>query len=227
MVTEMLPSIADIRRAFQDELGGAGGKVSDVFDDGVRLFMRGVLPAFREVRAEDRVQGGVALMAVGSAIEVYPYTFRQVCRNGAIVACAIEAQSIQRVEPGVPEYSISEITLELRETIRACCGPAVFAAAAGQMRMAAGQAANMAINLMPLVAGAQAGNIQVWGGGEYTFVSGGLLLQQVVQPYLNQAQWWLVPLVIFGQIHRTARKCARVDHNCDATVLCGSIASEP
>src|SRR6266581_1184536 len=85
---------AQIQAVFAEEIRDAGGTVSDTFDDGARLFTRSILPRGREVRPKDRVQGGVALKATEQEIWVHPYIFRLVCRNGAIMAHAIQTRHI-------------------------------------------------------------------------------------------------------------------------------------
>jgi hypothetical protein len=138
---------ADIRAIFTDEIVAQGGNVTDIFDDGARLMARSILPRVREVRRDDRVQGGVALRADGPEIWVHPYVFRQVCSNGAIMAWATESRCIE-----VPESSSrDEIDEALHEVVRACCADEVFAEAAERMRTAREARADVALNLMPLL----------------------------------------------------------------------------
>ena len=56
-----------------------------------------------EVRPQDRLQGGVALRVVEADILVHPYVFRQVCRNGAIVAQALETV-VGAVNFSIPDW---------------------------------------------------------------------------------------------------------------------------
>src|SRR5947209_18288497 len=83
MNTAFLPATQDIKECFGREIAQLGGTVSDAYDDGARLFLRSVLPAMEEVRPGDRMQAGVGVRVTGGEIWVHPYTFRQVCRNGA------------------------------------------------------------------------------------------------------------------------------------------------
>src|SRR5262249_16488363 len=76
-------TMCEVQTVLAEEVQAAGGTVTDVFDDGLRLFARSVLPAVAEVRPGDRVQGGVAVRACEGQVWVHPYVFRQVCRNGA------------------------------------------------------------------------------------------------------------------------------------------------
>src|SRR5437879_890893 len=145
---ELLPT-ADIGEIFADEVAGLGGRVSDSFDDGTRLFARAILPNVREVQPADRVNAGVALMALGEEIRVHPYIFRQVCTNGAIMAEAVETQRIAM--PAWPSEVTSAVE-ELRQAVRACGSPAAFATGAVAMRAAVDQEVNIVLNLMPMLA---------------------------------------------------------------------------
>src|SRR5262249_18469151 len=126
---------------FAEEITAVGGRVSDTFDDGARLFTRSILPQVREVRAGDRVQGGVALRAGERAVCVHPYVFRQVCRNGAIMAQAIP-----------PRRITEDDAVAVRLAIRACCAEEAFSVATEQMRSAREREADLALNLLPMLA---------------------------------------------------------------------------
>lgn len=123
-----------VHTLFADEVQAAGGTVTDAFDDGDCLFARSVLPALAEVQPGDRVQGGVALRAVRGAVWVHPYVFRQVCRNGAIAAHAVQTRHLADLDslPG------DEAEVAVREAVRACCAAEAFTTAAGEMRAATG-----------------------------------------------------------------------------------------
>jgi hypothetical protein len=149
----LLPTTDRIRDVFAWEVTEAGGTVTDTFDDRQRLFLRSVLPELRHVRSGDPVQGGVALMCLGEQIRVHPYTFRQVCRNGAIMAEAIETRVIERVGDDAPDYSIEEVCWEVAEAVRLCADREAFAWAAQQMRSATASVANMMLQLMPFLRG--------------------------------------------------------------------------
>ena len=91
-------------------------------------------------------------MVVGPEIRVHPFTYREVCRNGAIMAHIIDTRRIERVEFDAPSFAISEVLSEVREVVRECAAPEVFSAVADQLRTAAGTAANLAIHLLPMLA---------------------------------------------------------------------------
>jgi hypothetical protein len=136
-----------VHTLFADEVQAAGGTVTDTFDDGLRLFARSVLPAAAEVRPGDRVQGGVAIRACEGQVWVHPYVFRQVCRNGAIVAHAVQTRHLADLD-SLPAEEAEEA---VREAVRACCAPEAFTAAAGEMRAAVGANIDAVLNLMPFL----------------------------------------------------------------------------
>jgi len=160
-----LPATSDIRIAFAEEIESLSGQVTLTYDDGERLFARAVLPANGEIRPGDRVRSGVAMHAGGSCIEVYPYTFRQVCTNGAIAAQALEGKQLERVqgtEVVTPSYDVAVVLSELRLAVRACAAPEAFATTTRQMRSATETEANVALNLMPLLASLPPAMAQRW-----------------------------------------------------------------
>lgn len=151
MSTTFHPTTPEIRDLFAEEVAAAGGSVSDVYDDGVRLLARSILPSVREVRPNDRVQGGVALRVGRQEIQVHPYVFRQVCKNGAIVAQALQTRRLDRVEDCTPE-AVLAVTVDLRAALRACCAADAFAESTERMRSAAEAEADLALHLLPLLA---------------------------------------------------------------------------
>jgi hypothetical protein len=145
MLLDEFPKTAEIRALFAEEVAAAGGAVSDTFDDGSRLFARSILPQVREVRAGDKLQGGVALRATGEEVWVHPYVFRLVCRNGAIMAHALQTRHIEGCE-----FTTAEgLSVELRTAVRACCGADAFQAAVTAMRSAQEREADLFLNLLP------------------------------------------------------------------------------
>lgn len=151
---EYVPTIREIHDAFTDEIASLGGVVSNVFDDEVRLFARSVLPARAEVRVGDAVNAGVALRATGSEIVVSPYTFRQVCSNGAIAAHVMQSRRLERVECGDvlrPAYDSEVTLLDVRAAVRACAASDVFTGVVDEMRTAADVQVEAMIQLLPVM----------------------------------------------------------------------------
>jgi hypothetical protein len=130
-----------------DEIAAAGGTVSDTFDDGRNLFLRSILPWVEEVRPKDKLQGGVALRATEQEVWVHPYVFRQVCRNGAIIAHAIETEHIEQFDC----LTETEATLAVQTGVRACCVEDAFTVAVGQIRVAAMSEADLVLNVLPMI----------------------------------------------------------------------------
>ena len=95
-----------------------------------------ILPLSDEVRPKDIVEGGIAVRTVGQEIEVCPYLFRQVCRNGAIMPQVAETRRIERVDFDAPSDAIEAVNEHLREAMRACSAAEVFAHATRQIRSA-------------------------------------------------------------------------------------------
>jgi hypothetical protein len=147
MPLDDFPTAAQIKSLFAEEITAAGGHVSDTFDDGARLFTRSILPQVREVRKADQVQGGVALRARESEVWVHPYVFRLVCRNGAIIAHALQTQHFEVHEFATPE----EAATAVRCAIRSCCAEEAFRATAEAMRSARATQADLALSLLPFV----------------------------------------------------------------------------
>jgi hypothetical protein len=132
----LLPATQDVCATVVEELAFMGGTVSDSFDDGQRLFLRAILPLSDEVRPHDVVEGGVAVKTAGQEIEVCPYLFRQVCRNGAVMAQVAETRRIRRVDFAAPSDAVEAVSDELREAVHDCSAAGVFARAAWQLRSA-------------------------------------------------------------------------------------------
>ena len=148
-MTTHLPTTRELRELIVEEVTALGGTVPDVYDDGERLFARAVLPGAVEVRAGDRVRGGVAVRATGDEVLVHPYTFRQVCSNGAIRAHAREARRVARAEFYAGAPAIAAVCDALREAVCACAGAEAFAAGVGELRSAAEAEADLILQLLP------------------------------------------------------------------------------
>jgi hypothetical protein len=138
-----------IRAIFAEEIAAAGGSVANAFDDGNRLFMRAILPAEAEVKTKDSVRGGVAIRATEEEISIHPYVFRQVCKNGAIIAHAIESRHLTIAD--VPFDTEEAIVEALREAIQLCCSEEAFRTAASEMRLTARTEVDTALALMPML----------------------------------------------------------------------------
>ena len=138
---------AEVLAVFSDVVAAHGGSVTDTSDDGERLFTRSLLPHVEEVRPRDKVKGGVALQTRAEGVWVYPYVFRQVCSNGAIMVEELEARSAGYV-PQQPR----DVALEsIRDRVEACCAREVFVTTVHKMRAASYTKANLSHTLLSLV----------------------------------------------------------------------------
>src|SRR5579872_128359 len=116
MLSDLGLSTGQIFNVFSEEIIARGGKVTDTFNDGKRLFSRAVLPQVGEVRPGDGVQGGVSLKATEEEVCLYPYIFRQVCTNGAIAAQTLESRCVADSDSWEPDLVLQAV----REGVEAC-----------------------------------------------------------------------------------------------------------
>lgn len=140
-------STARLLDAFSQEIAEHGGSVTDVFNDGQRLLARSVLPRIEEIRAHDRLRGGVALKANDGEVCIHPYTFRLVCQNGAIMATAFASRVVTATFDWDREKAISDV----RQAVQACCAPEVFTNCLQYIRSATDVRADLAIHLLPML----------------------------------------------------------------------------
>ena len=115
--------------------------------DETRLFARSVVPGIEEVRSGDRLQGGVALRATESEAWLYPYVFRTVCSNGAIMAHAMQSQHLT----GLNLRNPWDAETLLREAIQTCCGEEVFVTSIREFRSATTAQSDLSLNLLALL----------------------------------------------------------------------------
>jgi hypothetical protein len=145
---EFLPSTREIRDAIAEEIAMHGGVMSDAFDDGQRLFVRAVLVSDAEVQPGDTIRAGIAVRVTGREIAVHPYTYRQICTNGAIAAYALESRVVERAEQTdvfAPAYELALTWKNLREAIRACASKDAFETVVGEIRSASAAQADVAL----------------------------------------------------------------------------------
>jgi hypothetical protein len=138
---------AEIQAVFSDEIADRGGTVHDIFEDGARLFARSLLPWVEQIRPGDQVQGGVALRATEREAWLHPYVFRQVCRNGAIMAQTLQSRHIERLD----WLSAEEGAATLRDAIAECSVKEAFTVSAQNMRSAREGDLDMVLNLLPML----------------------------------------------------------------------------
>jgi hypothetical protein len=152
MSSTLLPTTRRIRDLFDQEITAAGGTLSDVYDNGDSLFLRSILPRTHEVRRGDLLHGGVALRTTAEEILVHPYVFRQVCRNGAILAHALQTRRVGRVDASMPPDKQVEVESAVCEAIQACCVEEAFEEATDQIRSACELEADLIMQVLPWLA---------------------------------------------------------------------------
>jgi hypothetical protein len=137
---------AEIFVEFTDEIAAHQGHVTETFDDGRRLFTRSVVPRIEAVKPGDQLQGGVALKATEEEVCVYPYVFRLVCRNGAIMAQTIDALPVDlhQLEP-------EEARRAIRESVGTCCDQGVFTETVIRMRNGCAADLDIALMMLPMI----------------------------------------------------------------------------
>ncbi len=138
---------ARILEVFDEEISELGGRITDTFHDGKRVFTRSVLAHVAEVRPGDRVKGGVALKATDESIWLSPYIFREVCRNGAIIAETLTSYSLGDLHEQDTEIAIQFV----RECTVACCTPEGFLENVRKMHTACQRQVDLNLSLLPLV----------------------------------------------------------------------------
>jgi hypothetical protein len=148
-----MPSIAGLTKAriftvFAEEVAAHRGHVTETSNDGRQLFTRSVLPQVALVRPRDQMQGGVALKATAEEIWLYPYLFRLICKNGAIIARTLEARPLADLHLLAPDAALRAV----RESIQACCAGKVFTEIVRKTRTACESKADLTIELLAWLA---------------------------------------------------------------------------
>jgi len=140
-------STVHVLKAFTEGIEIRGGKVTETFDDGSRLFARGVLCKLAEIQPGDQLRGGVAIKATQEGIWLYPYTFRLVCSNGAIQAEARDERPVAQPSLQTPDAVLRAI----REAIQACCKEEVFSTVDVMRRSRGARVGDLILSLLPLI----------------------------------------------------------------------------
>lgn len=140
-------STVEILAAFREAIDARGGRVMETFDDGRRLFTRSVLALAEDVRPGDQLKGGVALKATEEELWMHPYLFRQVCRNGAIVAQALESCYVAELSL----YDAEEARHVIEQGVERCSAEEVFAQGMEHMRSASLAQVDLALMMLSLM----------------------------------------------------------------------------
>lgn len=133
MISEYHPSRPEIVDLFSEEIDQLGGQITTRIFDGDNLFLKTTLPRVREVSRGDAIQHGVAVRTNHSQLIVHPYTFREVCRNGAIHIASLVSRTINLGESPSHKFGVE---FEVREALRACAAGEPFKANVRDMKRA-------------------------------------------------------------------------------------------
>jgi hypothetical protein len=130
-------TLAALQVLFEEECQALGLERISASENGRFVVGRATTRQGARVGTRDMIKGGVALRGDGARIEVRPYTYRLVCRNGAIMGIQMAAGAL--IE-GVATRPRAEVEHGLRAVIRACCSTDVLARSGRAFRAAHAQA---------------------------------------------------------------------------------------
>jgi hypothetical protein len=136
MSDSRMPTVDDIQELFERDITRLEGRVTASYPMDEQLYMRAVLPHCDTVRSRDEVRGGVALRVTFDEISIHPYTFRKVCRNGAVLARITDTCRLQRVPCDAAPGEIDEVLSDVSAAIQSAGDPAVFQQTVSLMRKA-------------------------------------------------------------------------------------------
>jgi hypothetical protein len=148
-MTTYVPTTHEIRDTFTTEIAAANGRVTEAIEHQECLFMRSVFSDTWHVRPGDRLQCGVALRVTAAEVRVHPYVYRQVCRNGAILAQVLDTQALDRLPAPAPDEDLARVMADLTAAVQTCCTPEMFAEAKEQVYATLDVQASQVIMLMP------------------------------------------------------------------------------
>ena len=136
---------ARVLEVFADQVTERGGRVSETaIVDERRMWARSILPDVDEVRSGDFVHGGVAIRMLDDQVSVFPYVFRQVCQNGAILSKTLESRTLEDLDLVSTDGALETI----RECVAGCAAREVFAHHVGRMTATARTDADMAVAML-------------------------------------------------------------------------------
>jgi hypothetical protein len=147
-----LPALADITAIVEEECTARGAPSVDCYCDEQRLIARAIFGPAQSVQPGDEVRGGIAVRATGPNIFVHPFTWRQVCTNGAIAPMVLGTQHVERieVEPSVASAAfVGGSIAELRAAIDYAAAPERLTESVGCMRGALEADGALAITILP------------------------------------------------------------------------------
>lgn len=132
----------EIRAAFREEILDLGGTVTSEHDSENMLFLRAQLPNCGEVQAKDKIRHGVAARSDQEKLVVHPYTYREVCTNGAI---HVENIASRIIDLSNVSKTSAEAEFYFREAIRSCSSAEAFEMTLDDMRESLNRPIRMAL----------------------------------------------------------------------------------
>jgi len=147
-----LPTLDTILSIFREETALLGGEEYQPFQDGDILIVRSIFSLESDVRPGDTIRAGLGLFASETDIQVYPYTFREVCKNGAVSANTMACHQLLRQETwqaDTGEQRDCDIERELREVIKQMAEPALFHEWINNMKASTNFMADLVLMLLP------------------------------------------------------------------------------
>ncbi|MEM7453926.1 MAG: hypothetical protein AAF456_06170 [Planctomycetota bacterium] len=148
-----------VHNLFSGRIEALGGKILSSHTGDACLYARSTMPLAENLQAGDRVNGGVAIRMLDHEVQVSPFVFRQICRNGAIMSrelgsCEI---SVDPLDPGKTQE-------EVLEAIDACVRPEVFENNVSNIRGTIGRPVDAGLALMVLENRWQLGDLtrRIW-----------------------------------------------------------------
>lgn len=151
-MSTLAPSLPLIRSTFEDTIAKHGGSVRETFETDDRLIMRATLLRADDVTEGDTVNAGVAIRCAGATLEVHPYVFRQVCRNGQIAAQSVASIRISRCAEWRTSDA-SDVLIDMVQAVNQCAMGDAFPDSVNEMRAAAVTPGtmDMLLSLLPLL----------------------------------------------------------------------------
>lgn len=131
-----------MRAAFREEILDLGGTVTSEHDTNNILFLRAQLSNCKEVQAEDKIRHGVAVRSDQEKLVVHPYTYREVCTNGAI---HVENMASRVIDLSSESKKSAETEFFFREAIRSCSSSDAFEMNLDDMRESLNRPIRMAL----------------------------------------------------------------------------------
>ncbi len=148
------PSTDDLFETFSEEVSARDGEVKKRLECGNAMFLRATFSLSSQVKRGDAINAGVAMRVVEDQISVHPYTWRKVCKNGAIDANALGGVRIARVpQESSSPFEESQILNEVVEGIGNCCQLEVFDGQVSMMRRMADTQIDLALSTATLMDG--------------------------------------------------------------------------